>query len=56
MKKDYLSFKISQPKHRAHRMLFDEDLPFKHRVENPKKGQYKRKPKHKKEMYNESLY
>ncbi len=51
MKKEHLSFKISKPKNRAHRMLFDDDLPFKHRVENPKKGQYKRKLKNIKEMY-----
>ena len=51
MKKEHLSFKISQPKHRAHRMLFDEDLPYKHRVENPKKVNYKRKPKYRKDIY-----
>jgi stalled ribosome alternative rescue factor ArfA len=46
MKKDIISFKIQQPKHRAHKALFDDDLPFKHKVEKPKKGQYHRRPKH----------
>lgn len=46
MKKDILSFKIEPIKSRHHRALFDEDLPFKHRVEKPKKGQYQRRPKH----------
>ena len=51
MKKEIISFKVSQPKHRAHRMLFDDNLPFKHKVENSKKGQFKRKSKHRKEIY-----
>jgi stalled ribosome alternative rescue factor ArfA len=46
MKKDIISFKIQQPKQRAHRALFDDDLPFKHKVEKAKKGQYHRRPKH----------
>ncbi len=33
-------------KHRAHRMLFDDSLPFKPKRE-PRKDIYKRKPKHK---------
>ena len=46
MKNQVISFRIAKPKHRAHRMLFDEDLPFKPKVEKPKKGQYQRRPKH----------
>ena len=51
MKKEILSFRIEPMKNRHHKMLFDDDLPFKHKVEKPKKGQYKRKPKHRKEIY-----
>ena len=47
MKKETLSFRIEPMKHRAHKPLFDDELPFKHRVEKPKKGQYNRRPKHK---------
>lgn len=46
MKREILSFKIEPMKHRAHRALFDDDLPFKYKVEKPKKGQYQRRPKH----------
>lgn len=35
-----------KPKHRAHRALFDGDLPFKSRKEESKKA-YKRREKHK---------
>lgn len=45
MKKQILSFTIEQPKHRAHRVLFQEDTPFKPKVVN-RKDTYKRKPKH----------
>lgn len=34
-----------KPKHRAHRALFDDDLPFKSRKEESKKA-YKRREKH----------
>jgi hypothetical protein len=37
---------LKAPTKRVHRVLFDDDLPFKHRVERPKKTEYKRKSKH----------
>ena len=46
MKKEILSFKIEQPKHRAHRVLFMDDTPFKPKVVKSKKNSYNRKPKH----------
>lgn len=46
MKRETISFRIEQPKQRAHKALFDDDLPFKHRVEKAKKNQYNRRPKH----------
>jgi hypothetical protein len=46
MKREILSFKIEQPKHRAHRVLFDDNTPFKPKVVRSKKGEYIRKPKH----------
>jgi hypothetical protein len=46
MKREILSFKIERPKHRAHRVLFDEDTPFKPKVVESKKGVYNRKQKH----------
>jgi hypothetical protein len=46
MKREILSFKIEQPKHRAHRVLFDENSPFKPKVVQSKKGEYVRKQKH----------
>jgi hypothetical protein len=45
MKKELLSFKIEQPKHRVHRVLFDENTPFKPKVVQSK-TQYRRKNKH----------
>ena len=44
--KNVISFRIEKPKHRAHKPLFDDELPFKHKVEKPKKGQYQRRQKH----------
>ena len=44
--KDIITFRIDKPKQRHHRALFDDDLPFKHKVEKPKKGQYQRRQKH----------
>ncbi len=44
--RDKISFKIPKVKTRAHKALFDNDLPFQHKVVNPKKGQYNRRPKH----------
>lgn len=44
--KNVISFRIEKPKQRNHRALFDDELPFKHKVEKPKKGQYQRRPKH----------
>lgn len=46
MKRELLSFRIEPMKHRAHRALFDDDLPFKHRVEKSKKKENLRRPKH----------
>lgn len=46
MKNKILSFKIEQPKHRAHRVLFQENTPFKPKVVQSK-TLYNRKPKHK---------
>ena len=40
-----ISFKISAPRARRHRALFDQDLPFRGRVEQPKTV-YQRRPKH----------
>jgi stalled ribosome alternative rescue factor ArfA len=51
MKREILSFKIEPVKHRAHKALFDDELPFKHKVEKPKKGQYHRRPKHRNESW-----
>lgn len=39
--------KVKEKKYRAHKALFDDELPFRARVERPK-NQYSRKPKHKK--------
>lgn len=46
MKREIMSFRIEKPKQRAHKALFDDNLPFKHRIEKTKKGQYNRRPKH----------
>ena len=46
MKREILSFKIEPMKHRAHRVLFDEDTPFKPKVVKSKKSEYNRKQKH----------
>ncbi len=40
-----LQFKIAAPKTRRHRALYDEDLPFRPRREDPKTV-YRRRPKH----------
>ena len=45
MKKQILSFTVKEPKHRAHRVLFDENTPFKPKVVQSK-VQYRRKDKH----------
>lgn len=49
----HLQFVLQPVKQRRHRALFDEDLPFRGRVEKPK-NVYKRKPKHKNRGYDES--
>ena len=49
MKKDILSFKVERPKQRMHRMLFDENTPFKPKVVSSK-VQYRRKEKHNKNI------
>lgn len=46
MKKELLSFTVKEPKHRAHRVLFCENTPFKPKVVQSKKGEYSRRPKH----------
>ena len=46
MKRKTISFTIEQPKHRAHRVLFSCNTPFKPKVVQSKKGMYVRKPKH----------
>ena len=46
MKRETITFRIEPMKHRAHKPLFDDELPFKHKVEKPKKGQYQRRQKH----------
>lgn len=48
-----IHFSLPPVKQRRHRALFDEDLPFRGRVERPK-NVYKRKPKHKNKDHNES--
>lgn len=46
MKREPITFRIEPMKHRAHKALFDDELPFQPKVEKPKKGQYHRRPKH----------
>lgn len=41
-----IHFSLPPVRERRHRALFDDDLPFRHRVQRPKTD-YKRKPKHK---------
>jgi hypothetical protein len=43
-----IQFKIQTPPQRRHRALFDQDLPFRGRVEQPK-NQYQRHLKHRKQ-------
>ena len=50
MKKQILSFIVEQPKHRAHRVLFQENTPFKPKVVQSKIA-YRRNLKHKKSEY-----
>ena len=45
MKKEIISFVIPAQKHRAHRVLFDNNTPFKPKVVKSKQH-YQRKPKH----------
>ena len=45
MKRKILSFIVEQPKHRAHRVLFSDNTPFKPKVVQSK-VQYRRKDKH----------
>jgi stalled ribosome alternative rescue factor ArfA len=42
-----ISFVLQPPRQRRHQALFDSDLPFRGRVEQPKTV-YKRQPKHRK--------
>lgn len=48
MKKELRSFTVTQPKHRAHHILFCKDTPFKPQVVASKKGVYQRRDKHQK--------
>lgn len=48
--KKTMTFIIPASKTRAHRVLFDDDLPFKHKVEKSKKNQYQRRPKHRNQL------
>jgi len=45
MKREILSFKLEPIKHRVHRVLFDDNTPFKPKVVQSK-VQYRRKNKH----------
>jgi hypothetical protein len=45
MKREILSFTITEPKRRVHRVLFQNDTPFKPKVVQSK-TQYRRKDKH----------
>ena len=40
-----IQFKLAPIKPRRHRALFDQELPFRPRAEQPK-NQYQRRPKH----------
>ena len=42
-----IHFSLPPVRERRHRALFDDDLPFRARVERPK-TEYRRKPKHSK--------
>ena len=46
MTKRRTTIKLELPKQRMHRMLFDDELPFRPRVEKNPKTTFKRKPKH----------
>jgi hypothetical protein len=43
-----ISFVLQPPRQRRHQALFDQDLPFRGRVERAK-TEYRRKPKHRKQ-------
>ena len=45
MKRKILSFTVEQPKHRAHKVLFSNNTPFKPKVVQSKVS-YKRNTKH----------
>ena len=49
MKRETITFMTSRPKHRAHRVLFDNELPFRPKVVKSK-TLYKRQQKHKKSI------
>jgi hypothetical protein len=44
-----LNFVIEQPRRRAHRALFDRELPFRARREQPK-NQYQRRVKNRRQL------
>ncbi len=43
MKKEILSFTVKEPKHRAHRVLFQCNTPFKPKVVQSEKGKTKKR-------------
>lgn len=45
MKREFLQFEVTRVKTRKHRVLFDDELPFKPKTEKSKIT-YQRKPKH----------
>jgi hypothetical protein len=45
MKREVLQFEVTRVKTRKHRVLFDNELPFKPKSEKSKMA-YQRKPKH----------
>jgi hypothetical protein len=49
MKKEIIHFTVERPKHRAHRVLFDNDSPFKPKTIKAK-NQYRRKDKFQKRL------
>lgn len=46
MKRETISFRIEPMKQRVHRALFDDELPFKPRIEKSKKKDHPRRAKH----------
>lgn len=51
--KSVINFRIPKIKPRVHRMLFEDDSPFKPKVVNPKNA-YKRRDKHRNKFFDHS--